>query len=207
MGSNLVTLQEYKAYVGISSTNQDSQIQALIPRVSTLVKSICRRSFVDYIDEQKTEVFSGGDFKLVLQETPVLQVISVETSTDYGNTYTELEPFKHYALDQENSCIVPVQVFGYTADYWDGLVKRTSTPSFPRRVNGYRVSYTAGYETLPEDLKLAVMDLVTYYQRNDSAIHSSKAVGANTVQIEYVTNTSLPAHIRRVLDLYSANYN
>lgn len=206
MGISLTTLQEYKSYVGISSTNQDAAISALIPRVSSLVKSICKRSFVDYVDDAKTEIFSGGE-KLVLQETPVIQVQSVEMSTNYGEDYTELEAFKNYALDLESGSIVPIQVFGYIPDYWDGIIQRTSRPAFPKRINGYRVTYTAGYETLPEDLKLAVLDLITYYLRNEPAIHSSKAVGANTVQIEYVTNTALPAHIRRVLDLHSANYN
>ena len=49
-------------------------------------------------------------------------------------------------------------------------------------------------------------DLINYYVRNDSAIHSQKAVGANAVQIEYITSTSLPAHIKRVLDQYTAYY-
>jgi hypothetical protein len=74
-------------------------------------------------------------------------------------------------------------------------------------INGYKVTYTAGFETIPEELKLAVMDLITYYIKNDAAIHSSKAPGTNTVQIEYVTTTNLPAHIKRVLDQYAANYN
>ena len=53
---------------------------------------------------------------------------------------------------------------------------------------------------------MAVLDLVTYYRRHDAAIHSSKNPGSNTVQIEYISTTSLPAHIRRVLDLYKADY-
>ena len=66
--------------------------------------------------------------------------------------------------------------------------------------------YIAGYEDVPPDVALAVMDLVTYYRQNDGAIHSTKAPGTNNVQIEYISTTSLPAHIRRVLDLYVADY-
>lgn len=206
MGIDLVTLAEYKAYAGINSTTQDSVILTLIPRVSELVKSICRRTFVDFVDDAKTQIFRGGD-QFVLQETPVIAVQLVEYSLDYGATYTAMTEYTDYALDLETDSIVPIGIIGYVADYWDGIVKRSVEPTFPMRVNGYKVTYTAGYETLPADLKLAVLDLVNYYVRNDSAIHSHKGVGANTVQIEYITNTSLPAHIRRVLDLYSANYN
>ena len=206
MGIDLVTLAQYKAYAGITSTTQDNTIASLIPRISTLVKSICRRTFVDYVDDAKVEIFKGGD-QLVLAENPVIAVQSVEYSLDYGLTYTAMTEYTDYALDLETDSIVPLQIAGYTSDYWDGIIKRTAAPTFPKRVNGYRVTYTAGYETLPEDLKLAVLDLINYYVRNDSAIHSHKGIGANTVKIEYITNTSLPAHIRRVLDLYSANYN
>ncbi len=48
MATDLVTKAEYKTYMGISSTNSDTEIDFLIPKVSDLVKSYCRRTFVDY---------------------------------------------------------------------------------------------------------------------------------------------------------------
>lgn len=188
MAIDLVTRAEYKAYANINSTNQDAQIDAIIPKVSQLVKTICRRTFVDYVSDAKTEVFKGGDF-LSLSEYPVLSIQSVELSTDKGATYSDLVEFTDYVYDTEEDVIVPMY-----------------TDTFKPLVNGYRVSYTAGYEELPKDLKLAVLDLVTYYLKNDMSIHSPKAPGTNSVQIEYITSTSLPAHIKRVLDLYTANY-
>jgi hypothetical protein len=50
------------------------------------------------------------------------------------------------------------------------------------------------------------MDLLTYYKDNDAAIKSTKAAGTNNTQIEYVQTSNLPAHIRRVFDLYMADY-
>jgi uncharacterized phiE125 gp8 family phage protein len=191
MANNLITLAEYKAYIGISSTNQDTVINTLIPQVSALVKNICSRTFLDYVDEFKVEISKGSPTnRIILQETPILQVSSVEFSEDYGKTYNTLTEYTDYVVDQD-------------AD----VVEIIATPYFDYiKTNAYRISYTAGYETLPSDLKLAVADLVNYYVRNDSAIHSQKAVGANTVQIEYITTTNLPAHIKRVLDQYTAFY-
>jgi len=189
MGLNLITKAEYKAYAGISSTNQDAEIDSLIPKVSQFVKTYCRRSFIDYVDEILTERTSGGFDKIILKETPVVQVLSVEKSTDYGKTYSTLTEYTDWVLDTEDSSIVSLSVTG-----------------FEKLVNGYAVSYYAGYESVPEDLKLAIMDLVTYYRQNDGAVHSSKAPGTNTVQIEYVSTTNLPAHIKRVLDQYVADY-
>jgi hypothetical protein len=188
MGLSLVTLAEYKAYVGITSTTQDVVISSIIPKVSQLIKNVCRRSFVDYVDDAKEEILSGGP-ALVLQEGPILAITAVEYSTDFGKTYSDLVEFDDYVLDIFKGVVVPVQ-----------------TPEFTYGVNRYKVSYTSGYEVLPVDLKLAVLDLVTYYIKNDAAVHSPKAPGTNTVQIEYITTTSLPAHIKRVLDLYTDNY-
>ena len=187
---DLVTLEEYKTYVGISSPNQDEVIESLIPKVSQLVKSYCRRTFLDWADESKTEIFSGGEY-LLPTEFPIIAIGSVEYSEDYGKTYTSLTEYTDWVLDLENQWIKPINDYG----------------TFIRGINAYKVTYTAGYETLPEDLKLAVMDLLTYYLKNDSAVHSSKAPGTNTVQIEYISTTNLPAHIKRVLDLYMSNYN
>lgn len=188
MGNNLVTKAEYKTYAGISSPNQDAEIDGLIPKVSQLVKTYCRTSFVDNVDDAKVEVFKGGEFSLYLKEFPVLSIASVEYSSDYGQNYTELTEFIDWVFDLNNTAVISPIV------------------PFPLAINGYRISYTCGYEVLPEDLKLAVMDLVTYYRKNDGAVHSSKAPGTNTVQIEYISTTTLPAHIRRILDQYVVDF-
>ncbi len=188
MALNLITRQEYKTYAGIKSSNYDGEIDALIPRVSQLVKSYCRRTFVDYLDENKIEVFDGAVDRFILQETPVVQILSVEQSTDYGQNYTVLLEFTDWILKGDSVFCV------------------NSQRLWPELFAGYRVTYTAGYETKPQDLQLAVMDLVTYYRQNDAAVHSTKAPGTNSVQIEYISTTSLPAHIKRVLDFYVADY-
>ena len=78
---------------------------------------------------------------------------------------------------------------------------------FAKAINGYKVTYYAGYATIPEDLKIAVLDLVTYYLKNDGSVHSPKAPGTNSVQIEYITSTALPAHIARILNIYKASWD
>jgi hypothetical protein len=187
MGANLITKAEYKTYAGITSVNQDAEIDLLIPKVSELVKTYCRRTFLDYYSDTKTEVFAGGYGSLLLKETPVVQVLAVQQSTDYGQNYSDLTEFVDWA--QSGDYIVSINPRG-----------------FEPLINGYLVSYFAGYETVPQDLRLAILDLITYYRKNDGAIHSTKAPGTNAVQIEYISTTSLPAHIRRILDFYVADY-
>jgi hypothetical protein len=187
MGQNLVTRQEYKAYTNITNPNHDQEIDNLIPKVSEFVKTYCKRTFVDFVDENKVETFNGASGILMLKESPVLSVNSVEYSTDYGQTHIELKEYIDWVEDE-------------------GYIVSINPSGFPRQLRGYRVMYTAGYEQLPEDLKLGVMDLITYYRKNDMAVHSTKAPGTNAVQIEYITTTGLPAHIRRVLDFYRSDF-
>lgn len=185
MGANLVTLAEVKTYATISSTNQDAIINQLIPQISEYVKNYCKRTFVDYVNDCKVEVRSGGYSFLYLKEAPILLVQSVEYSSDFGTTYTTLVEGTDYAIDIEMDRL---QVIGQT--------------EFPYLVNGYKITYTAGYETLPLDLKLAVLDIIVYYLKSDMAVKSNASAGKNTVAIEYITSARLPAHISRVLDFY-----
>lgn len=190
MGLSLVTRAEFKSYAGLTSPTQDAVIDAIIPKVSALVKTLCRRTFVDYVNDAKTEYFDGGFYVYYPVETPIIFVTSFEVSKDYGSTYTSLVEYTDYAVSKVSNGITSLTYAG-----------------FPSYINGYKLIYRAGYEALPEDLKLAIFDLITYYMKNDSAIHSSKAPGTNSVQIEYVTNTSLPSHIKRVLDQYTESYD
>ncbi len=187
MATNLVTKAEYKAYLGITSTNSDAEIDFLIPKVSDLVKTYCRRTFIDYYDEAKTETFDGGFSELILKESPVVSVNSVSISEDFGQTYTKLTKFVDWVQK-------------------DDMVVSTKTPVFKQLINGYKVTYFAGYEIIPADLKLAVLDLVEYYSRNNGAVHSTRDITPNTTQINYIATTNFPAHIKRVLDQYMADF-
>ncbi len=187
MALNLVTRAEYKAYAEINSTTSDAIIDILVPYVSKFVKNYCRRTFVDYVDTPNIEIFSGGVPYFLLLENPIIAISSMEYSSDYGQTYTTLEQYVDWV--QDGDFILPI----------------TAT-EFPKAIRGYKITYTAGFEDVPEDLRLAVMDLITYYRKNDGAVNTLKHANTQTMQIEYLSDTSLPSHIRRVLDYYIADY-
>jgi hypothetical protein len=191
MAIDLVTKAEYKTYMGITSTNSDAEINFLIPKVSDFVKSYCRRTFVDYYGgDAKIEYFDGGFTEFLLKESPVVTINSVQRSTNYGKSYTALVKYTDW-VQHSDSSIISINPAG-----------------FPKLINGYKVTYLAGYDQpdLPGDLKLAVLDLVEYYSRNNGAVHSSRDLNPNTTQISYVASTNLPAPIKRVLDQYVADF-
>lgn len=189
MGLDLCTLAEVKAYAGITSTNQDALIKQLIPQVSGYVKDYCNRTFIDYVNDADVKVFTGGDAYIYLPEAPTIAVSSFEYSNDYGKTYTSLTEYTDYVLDLQYDRL---QVLGQ--------------PCFPAYPNGYKVTYTAGFETLPEQVKLATLDSVLYYLKSDMSVKSPASIGRNTTAIEYITNGKLPSHIARVLDFWVLDY-
>lgn len=184
--ANLVSLAEYKSYVGINSTNQDTELNSIIPKVSQYVKTYCNRSFIDYYNEEKIEYNSGGSTYIYLKESPISVISSVEYSSDYGQTYTSVAEFTYYVYNPQDDRVEWVY----------------DSNGFTKGVNAWKITYTGGFESTPEDLKLAVLDLITYYLKNDMSIKSTRGVGSNNTSIEYITSSSLPSHIRRVLDLY-----
>lgn len=183
--TNLVTLSEVKAYQGVTNTEGDAEINILIPKVSDLIKRYIGRSLIDFFIDEKVEVFNGGNPSIFLQEMPLNEVSSVELSSDYGKTYKALVEYQDFTIDRSSECLTVI-----------------ASDRFPFYVNGYKVTYTGGYESTPGDIKLACMDLISYYQKAEMSVKSTRAAGANNAQIEYVMDTTLPSHIRRVLDMY-----
>ena len=191
--ADLITLATYKEAEGLSTPKEDLRITALIPSVSQLVKTYCGNSFVDFYSSNKTETFNidWGTYIVQLTESPVNTIVSVQERESYSDAYATLTTGAYeYALDTATDSFL-----------------RTNTSTYqnwPRGVAAVKVVYTAGYSAVPEDLKLAVIDLVTYYLKDE---HKERRTiqGAsiqNASSSSQRDNVAFPDHIKRVLDLY-----
>ena len=181
MGKSLITLDEYKERHSISSTEFDDKLTYIIAGVSQLVKSYCGRDFIDGYDKATSTFtarieYTNSNGHFYTTEFPVVSVTSVEYSEDGGTTYT---PYTDFVLDRQKDAVF------IGGEYLEAI-------------NAFKVTYTAGYAKLPEDIKLACIDLVDYYYKNEST--PRKAAGNTT--LEYVIGSDMPSHIKRVLDLY-----
>jgi hypothetical protein len=193
--TDLVKLSDYKEYKGINSSTRDGKFQNLITMVSALVENYCNRKFIDYSVTPKVEWFDGKTNVAYLKEFPVITVTSVKTSADGGETQTTL-------MEADSTKA------GYFVDLESGIVMtqiaaNNFIDSYDTPYRSLEISYTAGYtsDTLPEDLKLAIMDLVTYYEETESKPTKSLLGGTLDNPLPYIAN-SFPPHIRRILDLY-----
>ena len=192
--ANLVTLEEYKDAEGISNPKEDLRINALLPSVSQLVKTYCGNSIIDYYSTNKTETFNidWNTHIIQLTESPVNTIVSVEERPSYQEDYVTLTTANYdYYFDPSTDSILRTNSSG-------------GYNSWRKGVAAARVVYTAGYENTPDDLKLAVFDLITYYLKDE--YKERRTLGGASIQNQTSTtqrdNVAFPDHIKRVLDLY-----
>tara|TARA_Y100001963_G_scaffold131638_1_gene189250 strand:- start:8107 stop:8697 length:591 start_codon:yes stop_codon:yes gene_type:complete len=195
--ADLVTLAQYKEAEGISSSKDDLRFNSIIPSVSELVKTYCGNSFVDFYSSNKTETFTidWDTYVVQLTESPVNSIVSVQERETYGGSYATLTTSdSEYYLESSTDSILRTNDSGRYQNW-------------PKGVGAVKVVYTGGYSAVPADLKLAVLDLVTYYYKDEHKQRQSIAGASlqNQGSSSQRMNVGFPDHIKRVLDLYK-NY-
>jgi hypothetical protein len=185
---DLVTVNQYKSYRGITGNTEDTKLNIIVPSVSTLVKNYCGRTFLDHYSTNKVDYFSmkWPQNVVFLDEIPIVQIVSVEEFADSqeGSTYVTLTA-SQYMVDNFLEAIYRIEG-GKRKDY-------------PEGINSVRVTYKGGYAELPSDLRLAVTDLITYYLKEEWK--PEKNQGTFTIRNDGA-EPDFPDHIKRVLDLY-----
>ena len=191
--ADLITLEDFKELEGIDNVKDDVRLQSIITSVSKLVKTYCGNTFVDYYSSPYTELFNVESNQTFVQltESPVNSITSVEERTSYSASYSTLTTGAYeYYLDSDSDTIYRTNSSGYI--------------NFQTGPGAVRVVYTAGYDSCPDDLKLAVVDLVTYYWKDE--YKARRTIGGSSMENQTTStqwrNVDFPDHIKRVLDLY-----
>ena len=192
--ADLITLEEYKDAENINTTKDDTRLSALIVSVSQLVKTYCANSIIDFYSTNKTETFNidWNSHIVQLTESPIVEVSLVQERDSYQESYTTLTTTAHeYFLDEKTDSIIRTNA-GNTYKNW------------PRGAGAVKVIYKAGYASTPADLKLAVIDLITYYHKDEHKQRQTIAGASiqNQASTSQRNNVAFPDHIKRVLDLY-----
>lgn len=181
----MITLDDYKVYKKIVKTDHDADLEFIIDSVSTMVKTYCGHSFVDYYTTPKVEVFNVNEYQhaLLLNEWPVKAVTKIEYRDSYQDPY-EILAATEYSVDPE------VATLFMHSGYW------------PSGFAAVKVTYTAGYEDTPSDIKIAALDLVHHIFKEE--YKERKTIGAASIDTgaSKLSNTKWPPHVVRVLDMY-----
>lgn len=193
--ADLITVQEYKDAEGLRGEKEDDRLNIIVPAVSDLVKKYCGTSFLDYFTTDKVETFTiqdGYTHAIVVSESPLVTVDLVEERRTYAETYQTLTTANYeYYVDTAADTIYRTTRQGEFS-YW------------PKGVGSVRITYNAGYDATPEDLKLALYDLITYYLKDEhkerQTLGGAQLQNQSTAGLRNITD--FPDHIKRVLDLY-----
>ncbi len=185
--ADLISKTTYKQAKAISSTKDDERLDIIIPAISSLVKTYCGNSFLDYVTTPFTEYISVAwdEQKIILEEIPIIAIEEVWERGSETEDYIQLA-VTDFVLERKTDSINRLDLL------------------WPKGIESVKVVYTAGYTELPAPLTLALVDLVAYYIHGE--YKSVKSLAAST--ISNVTTSTLkgnidfPDHIKRVLDMY-----
>jgi hypothetical protein len=193
---NLVTIQEYKDYKGINSSNQDTKLNIVIPSISRLIQSYCNREFIGHAYDVENDLPITGDTPLtqtydatlsaiLVKEFPIMKVVSVKTSTDGGTTKTDLVEGTDFYVDYSLDTVVSAS----------GSFSSSTLP------NSLTIEYYGGYITAPDDIKLCTFELIDHYV-SEKYIQGRQLKGSSQDMAPTAQPTTLPIHIKQILDLY-----
>tara|TARA_R100001510_G_C7584282_1_gene156164 strand:+ start:51 stop:638 length:588 start_codon:yes stop_codon:yes gene_type:complete len=190
--ADLVTVQDYKDAEGLTGAKDDDRLNILVPQISELVKRYCGTSFVDFFSSDKTETFNVTEDTsvIIVSESPLISVTSVKERGSPTESYTTLTVNQDYYVDTTFDAVRRIVGNG--------------TKNYQKGFGAVQIAYRSGYSAVPSDLKLAVMDLITYYLRDEHK--SRRTIQGATLESQGSSsvrnNTDFPDHIKRVLDLY-----
>ena len=187
MTTPLIDIDTYKIAKSLTSAKDDERLSFLVTSVSQLVKTYCNNSLVDYVTDPYVEYIDveWDTTEIQLTESPVLEILEVKMRLSQELDLEVLDP-SNYRYSKRTDTL------------------KLLSGNWPIGVESVEVTYRAGYERLPADLKLAVIDLIAYYYKEE--YKNSKTTSGSS--LNNVTTSSLdgnvgfPDHIKRVLDLY-----
>lgn len=144
---SLITKEEFKVFASITDDSEDEILQIYIDAAEEFIKNYCNRTFEETV--YTNELYDGpGTPCLVVDDYPIL---SVEEILEYDEVVSSISD-----LDDDGYYIKNNRPYGiYHSLCWSA------------GRDTIKVSYTAGYSSIPSDLKLAAF-LVTSYFRNMS---------------------------------------
>lgn len=189
----LCSVADVKENLGLASSDhtKDNLITRKINQASQMIENYCERSFhaADY-----TEILNGsGTDELVLKQRPI-------------NSLTSLE-YRGTSLNSDNWTTLNSNYYFYTDEETSGVLKLLFKAA--GRWDRWRVTYNAGYTTIPSDLAEACASLATYYVNNaDSQVQvRSKQEGQRRIDyyqgIQSFKNLIDQLGIDQVIDSYA----
>jgi hypothetical protein len=177
----LATLDEVKNYQGITGTKpeDDNLIEDMINRYTTMFESYCDRKFKL---ETYSEYYDGtGTQDLFTDAYPITHVTTIYDDVGWEWDSNSLIASAGYRIADDNRITLK--------SGW-----------FPAYNQSIKITYSAGYEDIPDDLKqVCIVEVARAFKNRKQMDTQMKTLPDGTVQ--YTSSDLLP-QTKRVLDGY-----
>lgn len=182
--ADLVTLANVKTYLGITDSTEDANLSALITQMSAAAESYCSRkfsstSYVDYID--------GGSKVLLTRYYPLVSVTSI-LDTYNDNAAVTLGDLDIDLVTGEIRISITSTDLNVLGLYWASGKRR------------WKATYYYGSSTVPEDVKRAVIMMVSDARAVKSSALASETIG----DYSYTAREGIPDAITALLRPYKS---
>jgi len=185
----LVSLDDAKEVLSITGDAEDDKIINLINRATDIIETYCNgRRFAS--TTHTNEIYDGtGDYYLPLEHYPVTTLTSVERRTgDFDTPAWEALESAFYDLDDDG-------------ERGPGMVYHSG--GFMEGARNYRITYTAGYTTIPNDLQQACFKLIAFlYTQTKATGMKSETLGEYSYTKADNESTLKELGLDEVLDAY-----
>jgi uncharacterized phiE125 gp8 family phage protein len=175
---DLTSTADVKAWLGITTSADDTVLAALVTAVSMWVQNTIGRQIAS---QTYTEVRHGRNKgALMLNNYPVTSITSIAMN---------------------GSAIAARSTFGAAGYYLaDDTIYLDGGLTFDRGIGNISITYVAGYATIPADIAQATKQLVALrYREKDRIGQVSKSILGETVSFDM---KDLPNDVRLVLNNY-----
>ena len=189
--SSLISLSELKTYMDMPATDTvpNLSLSTVITEVSDFIENYIGMTVImtTYTSSPKFSFYHGSQWRgesLQLKAKPVGSVLALYDSPEL--TYIDAETYLYkqdYTVDNINGIIYFMNGFRLCAGY-----------------NNVRIDYSAGYATVPEDLKqLTKHACMLVYKNSVTGIRSKEVPDYNS---ELETVLFKDGYYKRILDKY-----
>ena len=186
----LCTLEDLKTHLEIEGSDQDAFLSNLVLRGTKFIETYCNRQLAS---REFTEYYSGdGTNSIMLPNTPITAITQIK---DDKSGQADFD----YDSGDENDA------FSYES--WGKLLLTNGdlfhSPGSTYPLRNYKIVYTGGYATAPEDLRQVCVELAAakfYLKDKQRGGVASKSVAGQT--ITYRPDDLSPAQ-KEVLEAYS----
>jgi hypothetical protein len=148
---SLITLSQLKTHLGISGSDEDTKLEAIVAATDSFVKLYTGRDLE--LTTYEDQIVDGtGTNAIILDQYPLDSIWEIYENNEFVSVVTyanrvDSNEAGYWIKDYDNSII-------YNSDCWY------------RGRGVYKISYSAGYSTIPSDLYYACLKVGEYFYSN-----------------------------------------